>query len=227
LEERVEKLEEDLARLKKPPRDWLEVMKAIAPLITGVVVAIVGYLLTGSINNAIQKQQLELSNVKEMRELLLKLGDPNASREEVQATAVTLSAFGRHAVAPLVNLLQGGGETRVVAVQEGLRAVGRTDPEAVCEQLARVVGNRTRLFSWDTHLWAIALLGELDCTEARPLFGEYARLLKQSRSNPDLAPYSRIVQQTPLTARNLEQLQAALDESLRLLDQQSAFAARR
>src|SRR6185295_13009015 len=107
LEERLEKLEGELARLKKPPRDWLEILKAAAPLISGVVVAVVGYFLTGSINNAIQKQQLELSNVKEMRQLLLDLSNPDASREQVQATAVTLSAFGRHAVAPLVNLLQG------------------------------------------------------------------------------------------------------------------------
>jgi hypothetical protein len=224
-QKRLETLEADLARLKKPPRDWLEVLKAVAPIVSGLAVAVVGYFLTGAVNNAVQRQQLELSNVREMRELLLKLGNPQAPREEVQATAVTLSAFGGRAVPPLINLLQGGGETKVVAAQEGLRAVGMTDPRSVCEQLSRVIANRTRLFGWDTQLWSIGLVGQLGCVEARPVLEEYDRLLRASSASPDLAPFSRIVRENPAPSpRSLDDLQKALDQSLLLLDQQSTFA---
>src|SRR4051795_1338771 len=48
-EARLKKLEEDVARLKAPAL-WLEVLKALAPLATGLAVAIVGYFLTGAVN---------------------------------------------------------------------------------------------------------------------------------------------------------------------------------
>ena len=73
-ETRLARLEEDVKKLKPKGKDFWEKAQAIAPLVApivaGLLIAFVTYLLTGSVNNAIQRQQLQLSNVKEMRDLL-------------------------------------------------------------------------------------------------------------------------------------------------------------
>src|ERR1700683_4192282 len=78
----------------KGPKDGWDKLQALAPLITGVVLAAIGYLLTGSVNQAVQKSQLQFNYVKEMQDLLVKLGDPKTTLEEAKTTAVGLAAFG-------------------------------------------------------------------------------------------------------------------------------------
>lgn len=201
-------------------RDWLEVVKAFSPLVTGVVLALVGYLLTGSVNQALQRRQLELSNVSEMRQLIVELSDPTTSLREAEAMAVTLSAFGGYAVPPLLNLLENGGDTKIVAARRGLRAAALTDSAAVCRGLRRVLTNRTRWFRWETHLAAIELAGELGCTELQGALERYRELVRRSRSADDLLPYADLVKggADGIEPADTEQ---SLDESLELLARQS------
>src|SRR5689334_8383398 len=94
--ERLRKLEKDVERLKGP--HWVELLKAILPpLVSGLFVLLVGYRLTGSVNNALQNSQLQLANAKEMQALLQKL----RSGDEPESTALALSAFGKPAIVPL------------------------------------------------------------------------------------------------------------------------------
>jgi hypothetical protein len=227
LEARIAELEAEVGKLKRQPKHWTDVLKAVGPLISGVVVLFVGYLLTGSVNLALQEKQLQVSNVKEMREMLLSFDDTTASLDKMKATAVTLSAFGGFAVGPLLNLLDSGSSNKVLAAKEGLRAVGIIEPEAACEKLAGVLGNRTRLFSWETHLWVIRLAGQLSCEKLAEPLAAYEELLEQSEGNDDLAPYSKTVRRTPpLAKRDLLTLGKAIDESRELLAQASREQAR-
>jgi hypothetical protein len=50
-----------------------EKFKAFVPLIQAMLAAVVAYFLTGQVTLAIQQRQLELSNVKEMRDVVLHL----------------------------------------------------------------------------------------------------------------------------------------------------------
>ena len=107
-ETRLRRIEEELKKLQPKRKDGWEKLQALTPLVSGVLLAFVGYFLTGSVNNAIQRQQLQLSNVKEMRELLAQLETADSNQADV--AAFTLSAFGRPAVPPLMAALLSGGE---------------------------------------------------------------------------------------------------------------------
>ena len=152
-ETRLTRLEDDVKKLKPKGKDGWEKLQAVTPLIAGVVLAFVSYLLTGSVNNAIQRQQLQLSNVKEMRDLLAQLDTADAAAAE--SAAFTLSAFGRPAVPPLMAALLAGGEVRAPAAERSLRAIGMNEPAAVCGPIRRVIDNRTGRFSWLAHLSSI------------------------------------------------------------------------
>ena len=96
-EARLSRIEDGLKKLQPKQKDGWEKLQALTPLVSGILVAVVGYFLTGSVNNAIQRQQLQLSNVKEMRELLAQLNTADSTLAD--SAAFTLSAFGRPAVA--------------------------------------------------------------------------------------------------------------------------------
>ena len=89
-EARITKLEAELEQVKRKGKDAWDIFQSLSqslsPFVTGVVLAIVGYFLTGAVNVALQKQQMQLSNVKEMKELLEKLGTkvacPHGNRVE-------------------------------------------------------------------------------------------------------------------------------------------------
>jgi len=221
LEHRLATAEKELDKLKTKPRDRLEILQIFMPIIAGVLLAAVGYFLTGSVNNAINRQQLQLSQVAEMRDLILDLGAPGATRESVEATALTLSAFGEHAIPPLLNMLQSGGSNSYLAAREGLRAVGLTDQEAVCGQLQRVIENRTRLFTWETHRAAIELTGELGCRTSLPLLEDYRRTVRGSLEREDLMPYAGWLRPRPAPGRaKIAMVDSALTTAIDLLRRQ-------
>src|SRR5215475_5492024 len=78
------------------PKDFWDKLQSVSALISGALLALVGYFLTGPVNQTIQKSQLQFNYVKEMEELLAKLGEPKASLEEAKTAAVALAAFGSY-----------------------------------------------------------------------------------------------------------------------------------
>jgi hypothetical protein len=164
--ERLDRLDGAVAELRKKRKDTWEKFQALSPFVTAVVVAVLGYALNRTVNDALQEQQLLVSNVKEMRELLLQVGSEEVTPEKARTTALTLAAFGRHAIPPLVNILDSGGEVRGPAAEQGLRAVGLTDRKAACDRMVSVAGDVNGLYTWTTHRFAIRLLGELGCEKA-------------------------------------------------------------
>lgn len=212
LQERLRKLEKDLEKLKGPYQ--VEILKAILPpLISGLAILVAGYWLTGSVNNAFQKRQLQLSNAKEMQPLLR---DFYAGGVDLNSTALALSAFGEPAIIPLLYALDTGVDVRSAAAAEGLKAIGRMEPQPVCEQLSQVLQDRTGLFSWETHLQAIKLGGELKCQDFPEVLKEYNALLTPKEA---LATFSAIVREQPAPdEQSLALVHKALENSQRLLE---------
>ena len=215
-EARLSRIEDGLKKLQPKQKDGWEKLQALTPLVSGILVAVVGYFLTGSVNNAIQRQQLQLSNVKEMRELLAQLNTADSTLAD--SAAFTLSAFGRPAVAPLVAAMVAGGEVRAPAAERALRAIGLNEAEAVCEPVRKVLDNRTGRFPWVAHLSAIRLLGDLDCRGAGASVEAYARALDQIKSPGDVSAFaSRVDVDPPLDLAAVEQLRLEAARTLRIL----------
>jgi hypothetical protein len=192
-EERLQTIEQKIAKLEKRPKDTWDKLQSVSALLSGVLVAIVGYYLTGTINRGLQERQFQFSSAKDMQELLTRLNDPTVSLENKQSTALVLAAFGKYAIDPLVNLIQSGDANRMVAAEGGLRAIGHSDQESLCAELRLVIDNRTRIFSWYTHRSAIRLMREAVCASALPSLRNYGAILDRAEKfatfvHPDFPP---------------------------------------
>jgi hypothetical protein len=219
LDYRVAQLER---RASEPPatkrKDAWERLQAVGPLLTGVVVAVLGYWLTDSVNAALKRQELQLSNAREMRELVATLLNADTTAEQADVAALTMAAFGPPAVAPLVTALFAGGDVRGPAAERALRAVGLSSPDAVCGPMTAVLDNHTGRFTWLTHLSAIRLVGDLECPRAQPVLQRYARLLEQVRGADTVGAYAAIVDsEPPVDLAAVDQLKGEMQRTLKIL----------
>jgi len=211
-----------------PPRKGvLDVVQAFGPIVSGLLVALVAYVLTGSVTQILEERRVELSFGQAMQPLLVKLRDSKADRIEAEATALTLAvAFGKDAALPLLSELQTGTEVSVPAAEKALQALGLNHRQPTCDVLARAVGNRTRLFSWTTQRTAARLLADLDCQHAVPTLAAYRAFLVSLAAQPPeraLEEYRQAVRdEPPVSIGTLAELRAAIDQALRLLDRQRA-----
>lgn len=224
---RVEQLEQVARNAKGPARqtaagkDVWERLQAIGPVLTGVVVAVLGYWLTDSVNTALRRQELQLANAREMRELLATLVSETSSGEQAEVAALTMAAFGPPAVGPLVTALFAGGDVRAPAAEKALRAVGLGNADAVCGPMRRILGNHTGRFSWLTHLSAIRLIGDLECRDARPVLQHYSRVLDQVRGTDTIDVYARLVEaEPPVDLAAVDQLRGEMRRTMRILQEQ-------
>jgi len=205
----------------KGPKDNWDKLQALSPLITGVVLAAIGYFLTGSVNQAFQKSQLQFNYVKEMQELLSKLGDPKTTPEEAKTTAVALAAFGSFSIAPLLNEIQSGELNRPAAGEYGLRAVALADPANTCPALGRVLENRSAAYNWLTHRAAIRILGSANCRTVRSVLDHYRARVARAASSPDgFAAFQETLAEEPhVTKETVDLLKAELEKTFKLLEQ--------
>ena len=205
----------------KGPKDGWDKLQALAPLITGVVLAAIGYFLTGSVNQAVQKSQLQFNYVKEMQDLLVKLGDPKTTLEEAKTTAVGLAAFGSYSIPPLLNEIQSGELNRSAAGEYGLRAVALADPVNACPALGRVLENRTAAYNWLTHRAAIRILGKANCPLGARVLEHYQIRLNAAASSADgfIAFQSTLADDPSVTKETVDQLKSEVDKTLKLLEQ--------
>src|SRR5258705_12819948 len=86
----------------KKSKDIWDKLQALSPLISGVVLAAIGYFLTGSVNQAIQKSQLQFSYLKKLQELLAKLAGSKASLEGDKTKAVAHAWLVYYTLAPFL-----------------------------------------------------------------------------------------------------------------------------
>ena len=217
-EVRLRELELAVKKLQPKTKDGWEKLQALSPIMSGVLVAVVGYFLTGSVNSALQRQQLQLSNVAEMRELLVQLGSDDAN--QVNSAAFALSAFGKPAVPALIAALAAGGELRAPATEAALRGIGLNDPDAVCAPARRMLDNRAAVYSWLAHLSAVRLLGDMECRGARRSVEAYAKAVEDVKTESDVSAFaSRVTTDPPLDFEGIGRLSSELQRTLTVLRQ--------
>ena len=211
----VGSIEREICREKKQPKSKWDVLAIFIPVIQGLLLAVVGYLLTDSVNRVLKERELDLSNVKEMRELIHGLYKSTDS-DEANASALTLTAFRRHAVAPLINALEGDANQHLAA-ERALRAMGAVEPILVCSAVARIVANRMQLYAAETHLSAIRLVGSLGCQEAVPALRDFKLAVGDGGLDEAMPRFREIVGPPEPTKDNLKDVRTELDRSLQRL----------
>jgi len=190
---------------KKHP---IEFLQALTPLI----IAAVGWFVTDAVRSGFERQRLQLSNVTEMRDLLLKLVGPSVTLQEAQAAAFTLSAFGEPAVAPLVTALASADDVRTPAIEEALSAIGLNDAQAVCDPLLQILNRPTGRFTWLLHRSAIRIVADIDCANAPAV----VQAFKSALANGTLKTYDPATDQwVAPSADAVQLLNTDLDRALR------------
>ncbi len=206
-------LEKRLAGLQRKDKDPWDKLAVFMPVIQALLLSFIAYLLVDSVNQALRERELELSNVKEMRESLLTLYSPSADSTELTASALALTAFGRYAVAPLILALETGANQNVAA-ERSLRALGTSQPRLVCEPIARIVENRRQGYTVETLISAVRLARALDCREAEKGIGKLGEFLTPGTSQDALLRLEKIVSAPAPTTQHLSDLREAIKRAL-------------
>jgi len=153
--------------------DWPAWIQAISP----VLLALVGLYFTDTVRMGFERQQLQLANASGMQALLVQLLGEKVSQTEARAAALTLAAFGPPAVAPLITALTDADDVLTPAIEGALRAIGLSEPAAVCGPLMSILEHHTGRYSWLMHRSAIRIIADVRCPEARTLIQTYRQAL--------------------------------------------------
>jgi hypothetical protein len=151
IDARLKELQKKVDGLQPKKRDNWEKIQMIASISTPLITFLLGFFFINLVNQGIERQKLQVSNVSQMQSLLKELRDPTTPAESAETAAISLSAFGPASITPLLNLIQSGEVNSVIAGETGLRSVGMTDPKLTCKRLEDVIRSRSQLYSWVTH----------------------------------------------------------------------------
>ena len=189
LDARLKSLDADVRKLKggSTIRDWLQ---TLAPYVAGLVVLMVGFWIKDSVTLALQREQLDLQYVQQMRDLI-KAFDEAGSQTAADANAVGLAMYGKHAIIPLVERLE-GGDVAPLAAERGLRLIGSEDPVAACPRFVKVIDDPSRRYKWQTHKTMIKVIGQSSCIDALPDLKSYrAELSSLGENTTKLVNFAR------------------------------------
>jgi hypothetical protein len=175
------------------------------------VLAVIGFVLKDTVDQALRERQIQLEAVKEMEKLAPDLQKNDLVRIDAQAKAAQLAAFGRYSVPFFVNILEIGSQNATLGAEEGLRMVARSEPWSVCSALQAVIRSRSGLYRWQTHLAALEILGQAECKQATKDVANYRDGMSSlanfgrwvSVPTPEQTEYDKVSQQASAT---LEQL---------------------
>lgn len=220
LDTRLRSIEADLRKAKGSSlRDWVQ---TLGPYFAGIVVALIGFALKDSVTLALQREQLDLEYVKQMRDLIRDFDEAD-TQAAADANAVGLAMYGRHAIIPLVERLEGGDVARIAA-ERGLRLVGNLDPANACPRFQAVVDDRARRFGWQTQKTMIRVIGQSGCLETRESLRRHrAELAALGSSTAALESYARRYSSARgFDAESVAGLIRQIDQSLEILDSMAA-----
>jgi hypothetical protein len=212
LQRRVEALESNLKK-----RDWVDIAGALMPLFIAIVVGWMGWALKDSVDQALAKEQLHLTSVTEMQELLGTLRKPDVTRDAASAAALTLAAFGHYAIPSLMITLGEADDVRAPAAEEGLEAIAASEPAAVCARLESTVAQRNGRHHYMTHLAALRLISVIPCPQARAQLTAYRTEIDRLTTADAIEKFSPRYRQA-LTVESVQELRTQLSQTLALLD---------
>lgn len=194
-------------------KDIWDIISALSPLVTAIVIFVVTFVLKDSVDQAFQREQLHLTSVKDMQELVLTLMKPDVTKEGAQATAMTLAAFGHHAIPSLFSVLEFGDDVRAPAAEDALRAIGLTEPSEACRPMIKVLNDTIGQYSFLTHEAALRIIADVGCAEARPAVQAYAAQL-DSVSASNLSAFGKRFKEQSVTRDVLTDLKTQAQRAL-------------
>src|SRR5258708_30990990 len=109
---------------------------------------------------------------------LIKEFDASTTQAAANANDIGLAMYGRHAITPLIERLN-GGDLANIAAEKGLLLVGSNDPVVTCPMFAAIIHDKARRFPWQTHKTIVRVLGQSDCVKFIQDLITYSALLKQ------------------------------------------------
>lgn len=170
----------ELAELKAKSgkKDFWDIIQALAlpSLFSSLLLGWLGWLFTGSVNQALEERQVELAAVKEMEQLVVTLEDKKLDLPTSVRTAAELASFGRYSIPAFVNLLEVGHQSNpytASGANQGLRMVASSEPALVCAQVTQIIRNRSGLYHWQTQQDALSIISDINCQSAHDAVVEY------------------------------------------------------
>jgi len=216
IESRLTVLEKKIEELTPRKKDGWDIASIIASIVTPILTFALGFWVISLANLGLERQRLQVSNVSQMQALISELRSAQTTSDAAEASALALAAFGPGAITPLLNLIQGGEPNVVIAAQAGLRAIGMSDPDLMCDRLVRVIRSRSQLYSWFNHRAALRLIGDLSCPGAAQPLEAYSNLLRHSADSAGLKEFARFVREQP--APTLESIDLLASECSRAIN---------
>jgi len=169
--DRLKKIEEKLeaAKGRAGDKDFWDKLQASGAtgIVSSIILALVGFMLTGAISNSVQQRQMELASVEKMQSLISALSDPMIPEKDEDVDTTTLAAFGKPAVPAFTTFLGKDTPTSLRIADKGLHMVGSAHPSWVCVHLTSIVRNRSGLYSWRTFSHTLDLVGDINCQSSQ------------------------------------------------------------
>ena len=198
-------------------RDWIQ---TLGPYLSGLIILIVGFWLKDSVSQAFQREELDLSYVKDVRELIENF-DKATEQPSADANAIALAMYGKFSIVPLIERLE-SGDVAKIAAERGLRLVGANQPEAACPRFARLLDDPARRFTWQTHKTVIRLMGASECVDSIAALEDYVVTLDQAAANADsfTSFTARFPDPGAVDAGSVDTLKEVASEALTILNLQ-------
>jgi hypothetical protein len=205
----------DEARTKT--KDFWDKLQSASGVISGLLIFAIGYVASDRVKLALEQRKFQFENVKEMRDVLMKLGDSKITQEQAEAESTALSLFGEPAIAPLIIQLN-KEQNQGLGAKQGLRALGLIEAPKTCSHLAGVIEHRSGLFSLWAQEAAVDLLQELNCRAQMRTLESYERLLNQAATERGRQKFATTVRDpTNVTVESLASLTRQVQTALAAL----------
>jgi hypothetical protein len=221
LDARLKALEEGLKQLRPRSslRDWIQ---TLGPYLSGLIILIVGFWLKDSVSMAIQRDQVDFSYVKDVRELIQNF-DKATEQSTADTNAIALAMYGKFALVPLIERLESGDVSKIAA-ERGLRLVGANHPEAACPRFANSLDDPSPRFTWQTHKAMIRLLGASGCEQDIGLLERYVVTLDRAAAEAAELPKfaTRFSNPGVVDAETVDSLKTTASDALTILKLQQA-----
>jgi hypothetical protein len=188
-----------LAKVIGPEREapagsgLMKMLKGLAEaLLPSIVMFALGFIFIQGVELDLKREEFTASAADKLKSYVNDLiaPKPEASVEELRATALALGGFGGVAAIPLVSIIEFGGEQRITAAKSGLTQAGRVAPDLTCNVIASVIDDPTAAYQWQTRKAVAEVAGLIGCADAetplrdlRPRIAAIDGLTAEQRAN--------------------------------------------
>ena len=159
-------------------RQWIE---TIGKIVVPILMMVFAFILVDSVENALKKESLEVESASAINELLNKLHG-EVGQFEANAAALTLAAYGKAAIIPLIGTIEYGSPQAEAAAHRAIFMIGLDHPQQVTETLSGILAKRHRQFHVRVHQHAIVLLGAIAHKDAKKALLDYSKVIAPTAS---------------------------------------------